>query len=209
MKCWGLMASILAISSLAFAGDEVALGCKNLKLTLDPRITPGELERQWATGESLADTPAVLELHGCQGELLDRLTLDAPLAKLDPNPLRGTHLPTVLVTVDLTAPAGSYNGPLTLAIQVENNRLQRAQARAPNGRLEPIHLALTGKSAWKKTSSHGVDQLLSVRCEPQGGHFVTSYRRYHPTRHGWRVRVRSETGFWESDGEFPAPRSFP
>ena len=209
MKRWGLMAGILAICSLAFAGDQVGLSCNSLKLVLDPRITPIELERQWASGESAADTPAVLELYGCQGELLDRLTLAAPLAKLDPTPLLGTQLPTVLVTVDLTAPAGSYNGPLTLPIQIDKNRLTRAKARTRHGRREPIELALTGKAAWKKVARHGADHLLSVRCEPHGDHFVISYRRYRPTRHGWQVHGRSDPGFWESDSEFPAQESFP
>lgn len=209
MKRWGLLAVILALGSLAYAGEHAALGCKRLKLVLDAQLTPSELERHWASGEPVAHTPAALELRGCQGQLLDRMELDAPLAKLDPSPLRGTRLHTVLVTVDLTAPAGSYNGPLTSPIEVDHNRLQQSQARTPDGRFEPIRLALTGKSAWKKTAINAKDQLLSVRCEPQGEQFVITYRRYQPTRQGWRVRSRSEPGFWESDGAFPARRRFP
>jgi hypothetical protein len=209
VKHWGLLALILAASSLARAADQVTLGCKRIKLVLDAQLTPSELERQWASGESVASSPAVLELHGCQGQLLDRITLQAPLAKLDPAPLRGTRLPTVLVSVDLTAPAGSYNGPLTTPVEVDHNRLQAAKVHAPDGTLEPIALPLTGKASWKRVRVGGTDQLLSVRCEPKGGHFVTTYRRYIPGRQGWRQRARSEPGLWESDGAFPTLRSFP
>ena len=61
MKRWGLMAGILAICSLAFAGDQVGLSCNSLKLVLDPRITPIELERQWASGDEPGDLPKIVD----------------------------------------------------------------------------------------------------------------------------------------------------
>ena len=167
------------------------------------------MQREWGSGHTHVESPAILELRGCKGQLLDRLTLDAPLARLDSVPVRGAPAPTYLVSVDLTAESGSYNGPLTFPVQVKDQQLQRVEATAPDGHSEPIRLALTGKAAWKKTPVGLVDDFLSVSCQPRDGNFVIFYRRYHPTRRGWQVRVRSEPGFWESDSEFPNILLFP
>jgi hypothetical protein len=140
--------------------------------------------------------------------LLDRMVLDAPLARLDTLALRGTRAPTYLVSVDLTAPMGSYSGPLTIPVEIVSRHLKRVYASTENKKPAPIILALTGKAAWKKISKPGSDELFAVRCQPNKGGFVTSYYRYYTTRHGWKVRVRSEPGLWESDGEFPEARHF-
>jgi hypothetical protein len=208
VKRWILLC-LFGIGSTAFAANEVALGCSRLRLLLDPRLSPAIVEREWASGSPRPETRAVLELRGCKGQLLDQLTLEAPLARLDPAPLRGAPAPTYLVSVDLTAEAGSYNGPLTIPIQVVDNHLTPAVARTPDGRLDPIRLALTGKAAWKKAPLLKVDDLLSVSCQPKDQGFVTLYRRYHPTRQGWQEKMRSEAGMWESDGGFPETRLFP
>lgn len=209
MKRLALVAFVVAVHSLAHAADQVAVGCKRVKLVLDERVSPNERDRLWASGAEATGAPAVLQLQGCKGELLDSLTLESPLAKLDRTALRGVRTPTVLVTVDLTAPAGSYSGPLTKPVQVDGNRLVYAQARAVDGTVLPIVLAQTGKAAWKKLRVGAADQLLAVRSEPRDGDFTTSYRRYVHGKQGWTVRVRSQPGLWESDGEFPARRSFP
>jgi hypothetical protein len=201
---------LFGIRSLPLSADAgQVLGCNRLELILDPRLTPSVVQREWATGHMRVEAPAILELRGCKDQLLDRLTLDAPLARLDPVPIRGTRVPTYLLSVDLTAEAGSYNGPLTFLVEVKNRRLQRVEATASDGHHEYIHLALTGKAAWKKVPVGNVDDFLSVSCQPKGGSFVIFYRRYHPTRHGWKVRICSIPGFWESDSEFPDIRLFP
>jgi hypothetical protein len=204
-----LLTGLLNFNSLAQAADDIRIGCNRLSLALAPPLSPGVVDREWATGESSSEAPAVLELRDCKGQLLDRLTLDASLARLDPIPLRGAPAPSYLVSVDLSQPAGSYNGPLTFPVQVVNNHLQRVAALASDGRLEAIHLALTGKAAWKKISTKGIDDLLSVSCQPRDNDFVTFYRRYHPTRDGWQVLTRSAPGLWESDGGFPELNWFP
>lgn len=43
-------------------------------------------------------------------------------------PVRGSPRPSYLVSADLTAEAGSYNGPLTIPIEVVGEKLQ---LRAP------------------------------------------------------------------------------
>lgn len=209
MKRLVLIASLVAVNALAHAADQVTVGCKRVQLVLDERFTSGERDRLWASGEEASGAPAVLRLQGCHGELLDSMTLEAPLAKLESGLLHGPRSPTVLVTVDLTAPAGSYSGPLTMPVQIVGNRLSYAQARAGDGTLQPIVLAQTGKAAWKKVRVGAADQLLVVRSEPRDGDFTTSYRRYVYAKQGWTVRIRSQPGLWESDSAFPARRVFP
>jgi hypothetical protein len=204
-----LLVGLLGVASPAVAADAVQVGCNRLELVLDPRLSAGVLEREWATGDDRVEVSAVLQLRGCAGQLLDRVALEAPLARLDPTPLRGTAAPTYLVSVDLTAPVGSYSGPMTMPVQIAKGHLQPVLAATPTGHREPIHLALTGKAAWKKVSAGAVDDFLAVNCQPQDDGFVIFYRRYHLTRSGWREHVRSEPGFWESDGEFPETRRFP
>lgn len=200
---------LFTISSTALAATEVKVGCSRLVVVLDSRLTPEIVEREWGSGDPRPETAAALELRGCKGELLDRLALEAPLARIDSTPLRGAPLPTFLVSVDLTAEAGSYNGPLTIPVEVGHGHLAPAVARTREGKSEPIHLALTGKAAWKKAPLKNVDDLLSVSCQPQDHDFLTFYRRYHPTPKGWIVNMRSEAGIWESDGDFPGVSLFP
>lgn len=205
-----LLIGLFSFNSLAQATDDIQIGCNRLLLVLAPELTPSVVDLEWTTGESSSKTPAVLELRGCNGQLLDRLVLDAPLARLDPIQLSGAPALSYLLSVDLSQPAGSYNGPLTFPVQIVNNHLKHAVALASDGRLEPINLALTGKAAWKKITIKGVDNFLSVSCQPQDKNFVTYYRRYYPTRDGWRVRMRSVPGLWESyDGNFPDINRFP
>lgn len=191
------------------AADGVALGCQRLRLVLDARLDAAAVASAWASGVARTERPAVLELRGCRGELHDKLTLDSPLAQLDAALLRGAPSPTVLVAVDLTAEAGSYNGPLTLPIQVIRHRLVPATARNSAGVIEPIRLASTGKAAWRKAPQRRVDDLLFVSCQPGSAGFVTTYSRFHPTQTGWQRQQRNEPGLWESDGGFPATRQFP
>lgn len=209
LKSPWLALALVAAHSLAYAGDRLAVGCQTVALVLDDGLTPHALDRLWASGDPAPGAPAVLQLRGCDGALLDSITLEAPLARLDHALLRGTHAPTVLVTVDLTAPAGSYSGLLTRPIQVMGNRLAPAQARAAGGQWQPIVLAHTGKAAWKRVRVGAAEQLLSVRSEPQEGHFTTRYRRYMQTKQGWAVHARTQPGLWESDGDFPSRQSFP
>ena len=186
-----------------------ATTCERVQVALAPGLTPEIVRRDWAGGETHAQANAVLELRGCAGELLDRLELAAPLAMLDPTPLRGTVAPTWLVSADLTAPAGSYSGPLTLPIEAVAHHLHPAAARDADGHDAPIQLAATGKSAWKRARVGPVDDLLEVGSAPRDGAFVTRYRRYHLGPHGWTLHARQQAGLWESDAEFPPASAFP
>lgn len=210
MTRW-LLCALLCVRSLAYAADAPASDCDRLTLKLDRHLTPTTVNQYWGSGEAPTEneTPARLELHGCKGELLDQMQLEAPLARLDKAPLRGTARRTYLVTVDLTAPMGSYSGPATMPVEVENHKLKLAQANADDGSVKPITLVVTGKADWKKVSAGAADDFLAVNCQPKDNGFVTNFRRYHLTSNGWLVRVRSEPIFWESDGEFPKVERFP
>lgn len=209
MKRWILLCLTMLAFLSALADPEVGIGCQRLRLRLDPHLTSAIVESDWGSGKEHSESPAVLELIGCSGELLDRFPLEGPLAKLEPTPLRGAPAPTYLVSVDLTAAAGSYSGPLTIPIQVIHDHLIPTVAQTASGHKQPIHLALTGKAAWEKILVHGQNELLSVSCQPANQGFVTFYRRYYPTSTGWRLRVRSKPGLWESDAPFPNTSLFP
>lgn len=206
MTRWLLL--IVVCSAAAVASDRVN-ACPHLRLVLDAHLDAALVEREWASGNPRPELPAALELRGCAGQLLDRQVLEAPLAKLDPTPLRGAPAPTYLVTVDLTAEAGSYSGPLTLPIQIIQDQLRPVIAQAVDGQSQPVRLALTGKAAWKKVPVRRTDHLLAISCQPTGDGFRIYYRRYQPTRLGWRATTRVESGFWESGNGFPPKRLFP
>lgn len=204
-----LLVILLLATSSAFAAQEVAVGCKRLRLVLDERLNDEAIAREWGSGNDRTERPAALELIGCKGEVLDHMTLAAPLARLDPVPVRGARYPTYLASADLTADAGSYSGPLTIPVQVAGDRLITASAQLDGKRREPIRLATTGKAAWRKVEGARADQFLQVSCQPAKGGFRTTYRRYFLAGREWRARTRMQAGLWESDGEFPARTQFP
>ena len=209
MKSRLLLFSLVCAAATAVAAPEVKVGSQRLRVVMDARLTPEMVERAWGSGDPRPEAPATLELVGADGRVLDRLALAAPLAKLDPAPIRGAPVPTFLVSADLTADAGSYNGPLTLPIQIVRDHLVAAVARSSDQRTEPIRLTLTGKSAWKRVSDGKAETLLLVSCRPQGQGFVMHYQRYFLARQEWRVKVRTREGLWESDGDFPGRNLFP
>jgi len=208
MRLWVFLVLVCA-TSVAFTAQGVELGCKNLHVVLDTRLSTDVVEHVWGSGNSRSELPATLELVGCDGLVLDRLNLDVPLAQLDPVPVRGAANPTYLVSVDLTTEAGSYNGPLTIPIEVVHGHLVAAVARYADKSVEPIRLSLTGKLAWRKISNRNADDLLYISCQPKGPGFVTFYRRYFLSHQKWRVKVHARDGLWESDGEFPHRNLFP
>jgi hypothetical protein len=208
MRVW-LVLGLLSSAAVAQAEQQVDLGCEHLRIKLARPLGAEVVEQDWGRGRPHSEARAKLELISCAGKVLDQLELDAPLARLDPEPLHGAPHPTYLVSADLTAEAGSYNGPVTVPVQVVRDRLQVASARDRDGRTSPIRLSTTGKSAWKrKPGPHG-EELLSVHCQPQGDGFTTRYDRYMVVRKSWVVRSRIRKAMWESDSDFPDAAFFP
>lgn len=203
------------------AVQEAPLGCQRLRIALAPGLTATVVARDWQSGEPHTEGAASLQLVGCDGQVLSQLRLAAPLAQLDPRPLRGAPHPTFLVSADLTQEAGSYNGPVTTAVEVVSHQLQVAMAQpvdaagkgsgpgTAKGKPVPIQLAQTLKAAWQRVEEPSADALLVVRCQPSGGDFQTTYSRYEVVGKTWRVKSRSAPGLWESEGDFPSVSAFP
>jgi hypothetical protein len=191
------------------AATAAAAPCRPLVLVLAPSLNAAAVEQAWASGEPRDEVPATLEWRRCDGRVIDRLVLDGALARLDPRALRGAPVHSVLVTVDLTAPAGSNSGPLTDVIELRGEHLVRAQAASPDGASIDIRLSATGKAAWRRALRGGRDELLAVSCRPTAGGFVMRWRRFVATREGWRMVEREAPGFWESDQPFPPEKAFP
>ena len=61
-------------------------GCSipTLSLVLDPRLSPAQVDQDWATGLKHSEAAAQIELHAANGRILDQFLLEAPLARLDP-----------------------------------------------------------------------------------------------------------------------------
>lgn len=213
-----LILFLAALGLPAQAGGTAHIGCQRLVLSLAPQITPAIIDQDWETGATHHEPPATLNLYGCSGQLLDHLTLAAPLARLDTTPLRDPYGVIFLASADLTAPAGSTSGPLTLLVQVLHGHLIPISATGEAGKSTLIQLAATGKSFWKTVPNGASDDILMVSCEPDWGNdpahwngkdFRVFYRRFHATQNGWQLRTRSAPGFWEADDDFPDVSEFP
>ena len=191
------------------AAQVVELGCRQLRVALDERLTPDVLSKAWGSGAERLESPAVLEWVDCGGRVTDRLALAAPLARIDPVPVKGAKLPTFMVSVDLSADAGSYNGPLTMLFQLSGDALIPVSAQAGHRSREVIRLSQTGKSAWMRVSRGQAEDLLQVKSDRRSGGFVVSYKRYSVRGRDWRVREVTRRGLWESDQDFPGIERFP
>jgi len=92
VKLW-ILFCLVGISAHTSAADaaklDVKLGCKHFRLVLDPQLGTETVLREWGKGTPPSAAPAVLELRGCKGQLLDRLTLEVPWRGLIPSPCAG------------------------------------------------------------------------------------------------------------------------
>ena len=191
------------------AAQVVELGCRQLRVAQDERLTPDVLEKAWGSGAERLESPAVLEWVDCGGRVTDRLVLAAPLARIDPVPVKGAKPPTFLVSVDLSADAGSHNGPMTMPFQLNGDALIQVSAQSGHGSREVIGLTQTGKSAWMRVSRGQAEDLLQVKSDRRSGGFVVSYKRYSVRGRAWRVREITRRGLWEADQDFPSSQRFP
>lgn len=210
MKTWvALLFSVASVAPLALGLPPEGERCPRVHLALDPRLTPTEVEANWATGQPIDASSAAIQLVSCEGEVLDTYGLDAPLARLDPTPLMGAPYLTWLVSVDLTAEAGAWSGPLTLPVEIVSQKLHPVDALVKSGNREPIRLTQTLRANWSRETLKGREDLLQVRSQPKGDGFETLYWRFSPTPGGWKARVTNRDGMWESDAEFPNTSLFP
>jgi hypothetical protein len=150
------------------------------------------------------------------GTVIDSVELERPLAELETARLYAGRTETYLLTVDYTAEAGSYNGPITSFVEVHAGGLRWLEATdRKTGKTERLALMRSLKSAWKLVPGRGGSgqQILQALCRPWGksldNHFVTMYRRYFFDGKAW-IRLSRETQeLTEFDGGFPDRRLFP
>ncbi|WP_047236205.1 hypothetical protein [Chromobacterium subtsugae] len=194
-----LGAGLLLMSGLAGAAGlqaRVCLPSQDLKICLyqDARLAPAEL-RVYTRG----------------GAQLSRLRVGR-LADIRRSALADAGKPVFLLDEDHSAGFGSYSGVETRPFTVSARGLRFAQP--PGGDpAKPFILAQALKSGWKESR----DGFLLVSCAPDfpakgkwdGETFRVRYARLTLRDGQWRLSERSERGFWENEGAFPAERLFP
>lgn len=187
-----------------------------LELLLDARLTEAQLESFWGTGEtdSVELKPAVLQVVDMLGGVRDRQVLDRPLARFETERLTLPGDSLWLLTVDYSASAGSYNGPVTLPLTVREERIRPLEAVDDKGTSTPVRLMRALKSDWQlepARAGQGQD-ILYVFTRPdfeKSWEFQVTYERLSFEGQRWVRHRRQEPGLWESEGEFPARELFP
>ncbi|WP_191486257.1 hypothetical protein [Pseudomonas sp. FEN] len=230
MAAWCGMA--LAVAQVP-AGYRVAQqlpidGGQVLEILEDVRITPDLHGALWGNGadpENFEDevlaadverTPFVeaqVRLLATDGEALEKQNLGYPLATVEKAPLVGMPAPAFFLTIDETAPMGSYSGPATQVLMPLAGKLNTTLYRTPEGKSEALFLAQTGKAAWQvgEPSADGVAQIQQVSSSPEGEdeEFVTTYRTYRFQDGAWQLSSRQEPGYWDTESDFPLRSAFP
>ncbi|RAS39326.1 hypothetical protein BX591_101665 [Paraburkholderia bryophila] len=201
----------------------------SIELLEDERITPALQKQLWGTGASEEGLPgndpkplakAQLRLVSTSGAIAATRQLDYPLARVQPAPLHGLPGPVLFLTVDATAPMGSYSGPATQILMPPRQSLDPVQYTTDDGKTSPLVLAATGKSAWKISPARngGADEIQQVACSPDfdkkdstgdDDDFVTRYETYRFVDGKWLLARRQRPGIWESEQEFPKRNMFP
>ncbi|WP_421548997.1 hypothetical protein [Pseudomonas sp. QD4] len=196
-----------------------------LEVLEDLRITPQMHADSWgsALDADSFDASADLENHPLleaqarliadSGEVLAQKDLGYPLATVEKAPINGLPAPAFFLTIDMTAPMGSYSGPATEVLVPAQNQLDPLRYLAETGEKRPLVLAETGKAAWKvvpanDSATESIQQVSSAPA-PQGEDFVTTYRTYRYVDGQWQVASRQQPGYWENESEFPQPSAFP
>jgi len=206
------------------AGPDADPG-EHVLLLLDRRLSPKLQAEIWNNGDwsyvlppnsseykafsSAPPADARLELRREDGTVVEERDLSHPLARIEPWNSKAPGS-VFLVTVDLSAGAGSYSGPETEIVEVSGERFRDAEAADTSGKIAPIHLVKSLKSDWRILSRGTTAQILSVACHPGAhGKFVMDYARYSLAAGKWTRRVRQTPGMWESDQAFPPTSAFP
>ena len=190
-----------------------------LQLMEDARLTVALQRKLWNTGQAgeLKLRNAALRVVRSDNTLVDSIELERPMARVSKvsvyeKPARDTFL----VTVDYSAEAGSYNGPITYLVEIDDGHLKFLEATdRATGKADRIALMQSLKRIWQfvpaARGSSGKDILyaLSQPSDATVNEFVTVYRRYFFDGTRW-VRVsREKKGLSEFDSGPPPRRLFP
>lgn len=169
-----------------------------------------------ASVERVPLRPAIVRLVGTRGNDLGQATLERATASLGRMPV--SQRDTVLaVTVDLSAGAGSYAGPVVRFVNATAGRLAWTRAIDTNGTSADLALVTTLKTGWRLNAGSSRPEILLVACRPDfsrpaaGGNvlFVVTYSRLYESGGEWHRLDRRVAGFWENEGDFPARSLFP
>jgi hypothetical protein len=193
-----------------------------LEILEDARITPDLHKTLWESSASADALPdgvnhapllnAQVQLVSAADTVLASRKLDYPLATIEPAPLHGLPSPAWFLTIDETAPMGSYSGPATEMLVPAHSGLEPVRYESAQGQPAPLVLARTGKADWKVVPprSGTTEEIEAAFCAPaDGGNFVTTYRTYRLVDGNWQAASRQLRGLWESDRQFPARPDFP
>jgi hypothetical protein len=191
-----------------------------LQLMQDARLTPAMQRKFWNTGETgkVALKNASLRIVSRDRTLVDSIDLERPMARIANVSLYKTAgRQTFLVTVDFTAEAGSYNGPITYLVEVDGGHLKFLEATdRTTGKADRIGLMQSLKRSWQwapaPPGSPGTRDILYALSQPgdaSASEFITIYRRYFFDGTTWIRVSREEKGLTEFDGGPPGRRLFP
>lgn len=196
-----------------------------LEVLEDLRITPQLHADSWGNGldaDSLADSAdeppaapleAQARLVSDGGEVVAQKSLGYPMATVEKAPLNGLPSPAFFLTIDQTAPMGSYSGPATELLMPEQSQLDPVLCQGESGEKQPLVFAQTGKAAWQIVPSVGGAtesiQQVSSASSMDNEEFVTTYRTFRYADGQWTVATRQQAGYWDIESEFPEPALFP
>ena len=201
-------------------------GSDALVVLEDRRLTPRLRERFWGNGgaetqldehDPLADEfhlhpllNARLQLLSARGQVLGETREDYPLARIEPAPLHGLPVPTVLFTVDMSAGFGGFSGPATVLLTPTTQGLAPVQfVPERGGKPETLGLARTLHSGWSIVPAchGGTEELEEADCPGGGGaHLTLGTYRFHDGQWHLSERQGAECGDVE---EMPPRSAFP
>ncbi len=216
----------MAAATLAPAATLPVPGGGALVLRDDARLSEDRRLEAWSSGfggspvdadpadpwwKAVAAAPlakAHLTLLDASGATLADEPLEQPLAKLEVTALPGLP-PTWSVTEDYSAGMGSFNGPITRFVQVQDGHLVWLQATG-DGPPGPVALMRSLRTEWRLAPPA---DLLHVAARPDGpgGDFVVHYSRLYYQDGALHRRTRTVEGDqeFESAADFPTESEFP
>ncbi|WP_369302471.1 hypothetical protein [Pseudomonas sp. N2-5-1-1] len=197
-----------------------------LQVLEDQRISAQLHKDSWGNGldEESFDEPgdlvehpllnARLRLLSASGEVLASEELGYPLAQVERAPIKGLPEPVYFLTIDQTAPMGSYSGPATHLLLPSRQQLTPLNYKGADAKVEPLTLAQTGKAAWQiaTPAAGGTDELLQVSSFMDGDgddDFATRYTTYRFIDGQWQAVSGQKAGYWDTESDFPPSAAFP
>jgi hypothetical protein len=203
---------------------------QTVQILQDSRLTQGMADQMWfastdpgfvfgedspiaLSAKKLPLLPAKLVLLDSAGKELSSFVPEdvSPLARIEDRQLPGA----ILVTTDDSAGFGSYSGLRTHLLQATGGKITPVFATDDKAKSSPIELSKTLKALWRVETRQGSEQLLQIFCDPDFEHadphaadmpFVVTYITFRYENGAWHRSERQESGFWESDQEFPEDR---